>query len=443
MLLFRVRLCSRSRARLRCDWCSLGKLPSQRVYRPAHTRYNYAMSYRILVSAGEVSGDQHLARVVKELRALLPGCEVRGMAGKSCQEAGVSLDVDCYRASAGMGFFELFRSGGKVLSSFKTLKGLLSTWKPDLLIVVDYPDFNLRLAKVAKRLGIKVLYFIPPKVWAWRSGRVRTIQQVVDRIAAIFPFEKDFYAKHGYTQVTYVGHPLADQLIDRDGTDARENSILLLPGSRRFEVERMLVPMLRACEVLRRAHPTLTPVILVAPNVEVSWVKSIVAGHVDPELLSAVRWTTEAPLSEMRRARVAVLKSGTCNLEGAIAGVPFVSVYSGTRFAKFIVDNCVSLEEYSPVNIVRPHTVKEVMQVQLSVEDVVSAVQPILVDGATRSEMIENLRAVALSLASSDMQDSQLDLNASVSQRVALCALRMIGVSRGIVRNAAQGAGHV
>jgi lipid-A-disaccharide synthase len=391
------------------------------------------MSYRILVSAGEVSGDQHLARVVKELHVLAPGCEVRGMAGKSCQEAGVTLDVDCYRASAGMGFFELFRSGGKVLSSFKTLKGLLSSWKPDLLIVVDYPDFNLRLAKVAKRCGVKVLYFIPPKVWAWRSGRVRTIEQVVDRIAAIFPFEKDFYAKHGYTQVTYVGHPLADHVRDANSGASRDNSILLLPGSRRFEVERMLVPMLQACELLRRSHTNLTPVVLVAPNVAISWVKSLVAGHVHPELLAAVRWTSEEPLSEMRRARVAVLKSGTCNLEGAIAGVPFVSVYSGTRFAKFVVKNFVSLKEYSPVNIIRPHTVSEVMQVHLSVADVVSAVEPILVDGNARNEVMDNLRSVALSLAAADMQDSMPGINASVSQRAARCALRMIGGDDGVV----------
>jgi lipid-A-disaccharide synthase len=409
----------------------------------AYPRYNYPMSYRILVSAGEVSGDQHLARVVKELRSLAPGCEVRGMAGKSCQEAGVTLDVDCYRASAGMGFFELFRSGGKVLSSFKTLKGLLSSWKPDLLIVVDYPDFNLRLAKVAKRYGVKVLYFIPPKVWAWRSGRVRTIKQVVDRIAAIFPFEKDFYAKHGYMQVTYVGHPLADQVCDSNAGPSRDNSILLLPGSRRFEVERMLVPMLQACELLRRIHTDLIPVVLVAPNVEVSWVKSLVAGHVRPELLAAVRWTSEDPLSEMRRARVAVLKSGTCNLEGAIAGVPFVSVYSGTRFAKFVVDTFVSLKEYSPVNIIRPHTVTEVMQVQLSVADVVSAVEPILLDGNARNQMIDNLRSVALSLASADMQESVSEINASVSQRTARCALRMMGRDDGVVCKAGQGAGDV
>ena len=130
-------------------------------------------------------------------------------------------------------------------------------------------------------------------------------------------------------------------------------------------------------------------------------------------------------------------------LEGAIAGVPFVSVYSGTRFAKFVVDTFVSLKEYSPVNIIRPHTVSEVMQVHLSVADVVSAVEPILVDGSARDEMMDNLRSVALSLASPDMQDSMPGINASVSQRTARCALRMMGRDDGVVCKAAQGAGDV
>jgi lipid-A-disaccharide synthase len=401
------------------------------------------MSYKILVSAGEVSGDQHLARVVRDLRSAIPGCQVRGMAGKSCREAGVEVDVDCYRAGAGMGFFELFRSGGKILSSFRTLKDLLVSWKPDLLIVVDYPDFNLRLAKVAKRLGVKVLYFIPPKVWAWRSSRVRTIRRVVDQIAAIFPFERNFYEKHGYSQVTYVGNPLADLQAPPAEAQPRDNSILLLPGSRRFEVERMLVPMLRACEILQRRGSVLKPVVLLAPNISVDWVKSVIGDRVASQLLEQVRWSFEEPLTEMRRARVGVLKSGTCNLEGAIAGLPFVCVYSGTWFAKIVIKTFVNLKEYSPVNIVRSQTVREVMQVRLSPDDVVTALEPIMVDGPVRSQVIDRLRQVAQSLSPADSEGSGAHADSSVSKRVVRCIMQMLGASHAACCKAAQGAGDV
>jgi lipid-A-disaccharide synthase len=200
------------------------------------------VTIKILLSAGEVSGDQHLARVARAIKASAPNAEIRGMAGKLCEDAGVKIDVDCYRTGAGMGFFELFRSGGKILSSFKTLSNLIKEWRPDLLILVDYPDFNLRLAKVAKRHGVKVLYFIPPKVWAWRSGRVKKISRFVDRVAAIFPFESDFYSKHGYERVTYVGHPLGERAKEVElNSSSQTQELLLLPGSRRFEVERLLV----------------------------------------------------------------------------------------------------------------------------------------------------------------------------------------------------------
>lgn len=401
------------------------------------------MSYKILVSAGEVSGDQHLARVVRELRALAPSCEIRGMAGRSSQEAGVSLDVDCYRASAGMGFFELFRSGGKVLSSFKTLKRLLWSWKPDLLVVVDYPDFNLRLAKVAKRAGVKVLYFIPPKVWAWRSGRVKSIKKVVDHIAAIFPFEKSFYKKHGYDQVSYVGHPLADQQSGQTENVEPDNTILLLPGSRRFEVERLLVPMLKACELLSGRFPDFYPVVLLAPNIDVEWVKAIVREHVSEKLLSTIRWSFEAPLVEMRKARVGVLKSGTCNLEGAIAGLPFVSVYSGTFFAKIIVDLFVALREYSPVNIIRPKTVQEIMQVHLDPDKVALALELLIQDGPLRDEVQANLAQVARALSSADGSACATQNRESVARRVARCIESMIRSNHGAEERVGLGVSHV
>jgi lipid-A-disaccharide synthase len=372
------------------------------------------MSCKILVSAGEVSGDKHLAKVISALRAIRPDCVVRGMAGEACRQAGVELDVDCYQAGAGMGFLELFRSGGKVLSSFRILSSLLKSWKPDLLVIVDYPDFNLRLAKIAKRLGVRVLYYIPPKVWAWRKKRVRTIARYVDRVVGIFPFEPQFYEENGYRQVSYLGHPLADEEASRFAVDERDESILLLAGSRRFEVERLLVPLLQASERLTRKFPRLKPVVLLAPNISVEWAQSLIAQHISPHFLESIRWSHAQPLEEMCKARVGVLKSGTCNLEGAVAELPFVCVYSGTLFAKMIVSLFVTLREYSPVNIIRPGTVRELMRTKLAPDELAAALEPLINQGSAREQVIDGLRDVAQALKGIQTAES-------VAERVAQC----------------------
>jgi len=385
------------------------------------------VTIKILLSAGEVSGDQHLARVARAIKASAPDAEIRGMAGKLCEDAGVKIDVDCYRAGAGMGFFELFRSGGKILSSFKTLSNLIKEWRPDLLILVDYPDFNLRLAKVAKRHGVKVLYFIPPKVWAWRSGRVKKIARFVDRVAAIFPFESDFYAKHGYERVTYVGHPLGERAKEVSGNSSSEaQELLLLPGSRRFEVERLLVPMLQGYGLIRAKFPELKPVVVLAPNITAAWIREIIGERVPADLLGEVRWSHEDALLAMCHARVGVLKSGTCNLEGALAGLPFVCVYSGTLLAKVIVSLFVALKEYSPVNIIRKGTVKELIQTALSPEDVSKEVSRLLLDQQARSEMVAGLAEVKRALCEPDPGAPAEWRELDVSQRVARCVFEMV-----------------
>lgn len=374
------------------------------------------MALKVLISAGEVSGDQHLARVVRALKKRYPDAQVRGMAGKESQQAGAGLDVDCYRSGAAMGFLELGRSLTKIISSFRTMAALVRDWKPDVLVLVDYPDFNLRLAKVARKNGVKVLYYVPPKVWAWRSGRVKQIRRLVDRVAAIFPFEPEFYEKHGYSNVTYVGHPLAETINRPSGEAVQENSVLLLPGSRRFEVERILAPMLRSFGRVRERHPELRAVVLLAPNMETRWAQKIVEGQVPAEVLAVTEWRHGEPLSEMRRARVGVLKSGTCNLEGAIAGLPFVCVYAGTWIAKVVLTRLVALSEYSPVNIIKAHTVRELMEPQIPEDVLVRELERIVGDGKDRQQVITDLGQVRDLLFSADSSDGA---GATVSERVA------------------------
>lgn len=372
------------------------------------------MSLKVLVSAGEVSGDQHLARVVRALRAKVPGVEVRGMAGADSAVAGAMLDIDCYRTGAAMGFVELARSASGIIKSFRKMTELLKTWRPDVLLLVDYPDFNLRLAKRARRLGIKVVYFIPPKVWAWRRGRVRAIAACVDKIAAIFPFEPDFYRQHGYDRVEFVGHPLADVISSTNSDLPRDNSVLLLPGSRRHEVERILLPMVQAFERLRREFPSLKAQVLLSPNLHEDWARSLVKGVVAADIYESIQWIHGEPLPAMQRARVGVLKSGTCNLEGAIAGLPFVCVYSGSLVAKMIISRLVPLTEYSPVNIIRSGTVRELMQVNLSDLDLARDLRALLASQEVWNKAHNDLLSVRDSLRSGASEDRD-----SVSARVA------------------------
>jgi lipid-A-disaccharide synthase len=374
------------------------------------------MGLKVLISAGEVSGDQHLSRVVRALKNRLPGVDIRGMAGRACQQAGARLDVDCYRSGAAMGFLEIGRSLTKIIRSFKVMSALVRQWRPDVLVLVDYPDFNLRLAKVARRSGIPVLYYIPPKVWAWRSGRVKKIARYVDRIAAIFPFEPQFYERHGYSKATYVGHPLSETIEPLPGGERRENTVLLLPGSRKFEVERILAPMLRCFVRIRDRHPDLRAVVLLAPNMETAWARKLVEHELPESVLADTEWKYSQPLQEMQRARVGILKSGTCNLEGAIAGLPFVCVYAGTRIAKVITTFLVALSEYSPVNIIKPHTVRELMEPQVPEDRLFEELERILHDGPERDRMIADLAEVRGSLLSADGGEASTQ---TVSQRVA------------------------
>ena len=359
------------------------------------------MSLRIVISAGEVSGDRHLSKVVATLKARFPECEIRGMAGRECEQAGAELLVDCYRSGATMGFAEILKSITKIFASFKTMSKLIREWKPDVLVLTDYPDFNMRLAKVAHRAGVRVVYFIPPKAWAWRPGRVELIKQFVTQVAAIFPFEKKFYADRGYQHVTYVGNPLGDKVTNE--WPERDNTLLMLPGSRKFEVEPILPPMLRVFERLRRTRPTLKGRVVAAPNMKAEALSALARGIVSTSTLEQLSWTHEDALEEMRKARAGILKSGTCNLEGAVAGLPFVSVYSGSWVSKVITWLLVRLKEYSPVNIMRSGTAREVFGVRIDEDGLERAVIEILDEGSRREAMIVALGEVRTMLTSFDI----------------------------------------
>lgn len=344
-------------------------------------------TYKIVVVAGEVSGDQRAAEVVRALKESLAGnIEFKGMGGQALAQAGMELVVDAEKHAGAMGFTELFGSLGKILSAFSKMKHLMATWKPDLLLLVDYPDFNLRLATYAKKLGVPVLDYIPPKVWAWRSGRITRINQDIEKIATIFPFEPEFFAKHGCKKAAFVGHPFVSELSSiighkesirretREQLGVAESSTLvaIFPGSRTKEIERHMTPMMEALTELQREYEGLVGCI-VSPNQKIAeHVRAQIPANLDIKVLVG------QSLEILASADIGILKSGTCNLEAAFLGLPFVCIYKGSEISVRIAAALLKIREVSLVNILKPGTVRELIQWYLSTESLVKAVKEIL-----------------------------------------------------------------
>lgn len=361
---------------------------------------------RIIISAGELSGDEHAANVVRALRSLIPALEVQGMGGRNLRAAGAALDIDSEKAGSVMGFGELFGSMSKLLGALRTMQRLIRETKPDLLITVDFAEFNMHLAKAAHRAGVPVLNYISPQVWAWRRYRVKSIAEYIDRAAVIFPFERDFFEANGYKKSVYVGHPFADEWNDTPpsrsgvlsaiGLDPAKPTLAVLPGSRQGEVSRNLATMRDALLILQKRHPTIQAVVVVAPNIDAA---AVAAGVGSPPWL---RVTQGNAIEVMRVADAGLLKSGTSNLQGAFCGLPFAMFYRASALSAFIVKRCVDLSEYSIVNVLRPGTVTEILQEKATPEYTASVLEVLLFNEEYRREMKERLAEVRHKLRSYD-----------------------------------------
>jgi lipid-A-disaccharide synthase len=284
---------------------------------------------RILVVAGEASGDLHGARLVEALRRLRTGLVLEGMGGRQMEEAGVRLLADAAQTAV-VGGTELWEKRRVLGAALRRLRAQLQAARPDLLICIDFPDFNLLLARSAHRAGIPVCYFISPQVWAWRRWRIRTIRRLVRKMLVLFPFEERLYREAG-VDVTFVGHPLLDALAGVPARDAcraalglsPDASVVgLLPGSRAAELRRHLPLLLAAGAMLRRTRPGLRLVLGLAPTLPAAEVEQAMRATGVPADLVLNR-TPEV----MRAADVLLAVSGTVTLEAAILGTPLVITY--------------------------------------------------------------------------------------------------------------------
>ena len=293
---------------------------------------------RLLISAGEASGDRLGAGLARALLERRPELELWGMGGERMREAGVRLIQDSSEVAV-VGFFEVLAHLPAIRRAMGTLGDFLEREKPDLFVPIDFPDFNMRLAKRAQRAGVEMVYFVSPQIWAWRRGRVKTIRKLVRRMLVLFPFETPFYEEAG-VPVSFVGHPAVndppderrrDELCALAGLDPAKGVVALVPGSRKGEVERLLPPMLEAGARLRSDRPELQFLLTVAPGLDRAEVDRIVAAGPLPE----IRLHSGDFPEILGVCRAGAVTSGTASLEAAITGMPMVVVYrmSGLSFA--------------------------------------------------------------------------------------------------------------
>jgi lipid-A-disaccharide synthase len=339
---------------------------------------------RVLIAAGEASGDQHGAGLVREVLKRDPTVQFFGLAGPAMKQAGVEPLVEVSDVAV-VGILEVARHLPRIYRGYRTLTNALAMRRPDLVLPIDYPDFNLRVARRARGLEIPVLYFVSPQVWAWRRGRVRTIARRVDRMMVLFRFEEQLYREAG-VPVTWVGHPLADGQQEmparRDargslGLPERGTVIALMPGSRLSEVRRILPVLLRAAEILSQDGTGLSFVMPAAPTLDSGELASLSRGHpvrVVPGRLEEV----------LAAADAAAVASGTATLQVALSGTPMVIVYRVSPLTALIGRRLISVADIGLANLVAGRRVaEELVQEDCTPERVARALSRLLNPAAT------------------------------------------------------------
>ncbi|HEY3445149.1 MAG TPA: lipid-A-disaccharide synthase [Myxococcales bacterium] len=362
-----------------------------------------AESLDILIVAGEASGDAHAGALMRELSARLPHAKFWGMGGPRMKEAGLEALYDAREISV-MGFVEVLP---KLLRILKVLRGLAKAAErrhPSLAILVDVPDFNLRLAKRLKKLAIPVAYYVSPMVWAWRPGRVRQIARDVDTMLCILPFEEAFYRERG-VQARYVGSPVLDQVPApataqefraRLGLEFGRPTLALLPGSRETEVRRVLPTMIRAAMRIAAAKPGLQVVVPVAPTLDRSQVESAFAGSgLAPKMIDG------RAAEAVGASDAAIVCSGTAALEAGLMLRPFVVVYRVALLSGLIFKLFAKVAHVSLVNLLAGRTlVPELLQYDCTPAKVSAAVLRLLDEPAARESMVAGLAEVRSALGS-------------------------------------------
>jgi lipid-A-disaccharide synthase len=365
-----------------------------------------ANTCKLMIVAGEASGDKHGAALARSLVRLRPETrfEIFGSGGDEMRAAGVETIVDA-RDVAIIGIPEIARALGRLYRAYSDLLDAARARRPHAVVLIDWPDFNLRLARRLHRKGFKVIYYISPQVWAWRRYRVRAIQRDVDRMLVILPFEEAFYKDMG-VEVEYVGHPLVDsvqvtatreEFTRRHGLDAARPIIALLPGSRHKELHYHLPEMLEAAARITRlddsSYGTPQFVLPLASTIRREQVEEAITARLSDGLSLTV--LEQETYNALGHAEIAVVASGTATVEAALLGTPMVIVYRASELNWRLIRPLIHLETFGMVNLIAGRrVVPELMQRDVTGEKIAGEVAAILGDPARRARMREELARV-------------------------------------------------
>ncbi len=342
------------------------------------------MKYYII--AGEASGDLHGSNLITAIKQLDDTASFRCWGGEKMQTAGATL-VKHYSELAFMGFVEVIKNIGTIFKNINFSKKDIQQFKPDAIILIDYPGFNLRIAKWAKQAGIPVIYYISPQVWAWKENRVRDIKKTVDKMLVILPFEKAFYKKWSY-EVEYVGHPLVEVISNFNAGSplfAGKKVIAILPGSRKQEITSKLPIMLKVAEKFPDYHF----IVAKAPGIEKAFYDTMLAPYIN---VSTVVNETYQLLSE---AKAALVTSGTATLEAALFNVPEVVCYKGSTISYQIAKRLIKIKYICLVNLIMDkEVVKELIQDKLTLENISKELDEILNNPAKQMQLQNDYAAL-------------------------------------------------
>ncbi len=349
------------------------------------------MKYYII--AGEASGDLHGSNLIKEIKTLDPTASIKAWGGDLMQQAGASL-VKHYRDLAFMGFLEVIKNLPTILQNIRFCKQDIEAWQPDVLVLVDYPGFNLRIAEWAKKNGFKVVYYIAPQVWAWKENRVKKMKLCIDKMFCILPFEKDYFKNKWNWDVTYVGHPLLRVIESFKSTipltTDNKKVIALLPGSRKQEIIKMLPIMLSVTP----HFPGYTFMVAQAPGQDAPFYNRFLMGYSNVTLIK------NSTYDLLTIADAALVTSGTATLETALFKVPEVVCYKTSKFSYQIAKRLVKIKFISLVNLIMDkEIVREIIQENLTEQHLTTALRNITENEGHRKEVMNNYASLHSLLA--------------------------------------------
>lgn len=373
--------------------------------------------------AGEASGDLHGSHLVKEMLSLDPTLQFYGVGGKKMKNEGVELIADS-KEMAVVGITEVLLKLKRIYQIYRKLKNSLTSNSPSLVILIDYPDFNLRFAREAKKKNIPIVYYISPQVWAWRKGRIKKIGRLIKKMIVIFPFEKKIY-EEAQIDVDFVGHPLLDAIrsqfsreeaFQQFSLSSGVTTIGLLPGSRMNEVKRHLPPMIEAIPLISKQINPVQFIIPVAPGLDLGEVQNLVGSKREN-----IRVVENNTYDVMRISDVVIVASGTATIEAAIMGAPMIVVYRVSPLTYLLGKMLIKVKNIGMVNIIAGKTVvPELIQKDVTPEKITSAVVQILENPSKQEEIKKELNSLKEKIGKSGASFRAAQIIISLLQRYTL-----------------------